>query len=179
MGDHRAQPRPARQVRDRDPRRDRGTEAILRRFTRNASHPGYQAMLELGRARKTIFIAPYLRDRDLQREINEGLNLIESWNRINASSSSARAVSSRPTAATSSNSGCSPCTSCKPPPSTSHPDDSRHPRRTRMAGRVHRRRPTRSDRAVLGAPSARATPAHLALGATFLNGTRGSAMRAS
>jgi TnpA family transposase len=59
------------------------TEAILRRFTRNASHPGYQAMLELGRAQKPIFIARYLRDRDLQREINEGLNLIEAWNRVN------------------------------------------------------------------------------------------------
>jgi TnpA family transposase len=45
------------------------TEAILRRFTRNASHPVYQAMLELGRAQKSIFIARYLRDRDLQREI--------------------------------------------------------------------------------------------------------------
>jgi TnpA family transposase len=40
-------------------------------------------MLELGRAQKTIFIARYLRDRDLQREINEGLNLIEAWNRVN------------------------------------------------------------------------------------------------
>jgi TnpA family transposase len=59
------------------------TETILRRFTRNASHPVYQAMLELGRAQKTIFIARYLRDRDLQREIEEGLNLIESWNRVN------------------------------------------------------------------------------------------------
>jgi hypothetical protein len=48
------------------------TEAILRRFTRNASHPVYQAMLELGRAQKTIFLARYLRNRDLQREINEG-----------------------------------------------------------------------------------------------------------
>ena len=59
------------------------TEAILRRFTRNASHPVYQAMLELGRAQKTIFVARYLRDRDLQREIEEGLNLIEAWNRVN------------------------------------------------------------------------------------------------
>jgi TnpA family transposase len=40
-------------------------------------------MLELGRAQKTIFIARYLRDRDLRREIEEGLNLIESWNRVN------------------------------------------------------------------------------------------------
>ena len=43
----------------------------------------YQAMLELGRVQKTIFVARYLRDRDLQREIEEGLNLIESWNRVN------------------------------------------------------------------------------------------------
>jgi len=64
----------------------RGTasaEAILRRFTRNASHPVYQAMLEVGRAQRTIFIARYLRDRDLQREINEGLNVVEAWNRVN------------------------------------------------------------------------------------------------
>jgi len=60
------------------------TEAILRRFTRSASHPTYQAMLELGRAQKTIFAARYLRDRDLQREIGEGLNVIESWNRANS-----------------------------------------------------------------------------------------------
>ena len=60
------------------------TEAILRRFTRSASHPAYQAMLELGRAQKTIFAARYLRDRDLQREINEGLNVVESWNRANS-----------------------------------------------------------------------------------------------
>jgi len=59
------------------------TEAILRRFTRNATHPVYQAMLELGRVQKTIFVARYLRDRDLQREIEEGLNLIEAWNRVN------------------------------------------------------------------------------------------------
>ena len=60
------------------------TEAILRRFTRSASHPTYQAMLELGRAQKTIFAARYLRRRDLQREINEGLNVVESWNRANS-----------------------------------------------------------------------------------------------
>ncbi|MDN5772093.1 MAG: transposase, partial [Microlunatus sp.] len=60
------------------------TEAILRRFTRTASHPTYQAMLELGRAQKTIFVARYLRDRALQREINAGLNVVESWNRANS-----------------------------------------------------------------------------------------------
>jgi TnpA family transposase len=56
------------------------TEAILRRFTRAASHPTYQAMLEVGRAQKTIFVARYLRDRDLQREIHDGLNVAEGWN---------------------------------------------------------------------------------------------------
>lgn len=60
------------------------TEAILRRFTRTANHPTYQAMLELGRAQKTIFIARYLRFRELQREINSGLNVVESWNRANS-----------------------------------------------------------------------------------------------
>jgi len=57
------------------------TEAILRRFAKaNSIHPTYQAMIETGRAQKTIFTARYLRSRDLQREINEGLNVVESWN---------------------------------------------------------------------------------------------------
>jgi TnpA family transposase len=61
------------------------TEAILRRFMKaNAAHPTYQAMIELGRAQKTIFLARYLRSRGLQREIHEGLNVVESWNRANA-----------------------------------------------------------------------------------------------
>ncbi len=60
------------------------TEAILRRFTRTASHPTYQAMLEVGRAQRTIFVARYLRRRDLQREITEGLNVVESFNRANS-----------------------------------------------------------------------------------------------
>ncbi|WP_374101903.1 Tn3 family transposase [Streptomyces sp. MC1] len=37
--------------------RTASTEAILRRFTRNASHPIYAAMMEVGRAQKTIFVA--------------------------------------------------------------------------------------------------------------------------
>ncbi len=47
-------------------------------------HPTYQAILEVGRAQRTAFVARYLRDRDLQREINEGLNVVESWNRANS-----------------------------------------------------------------------------------------------
>ncbi|MEU5106098.1 MULTISPECIES: transposase [unclassified Streptomyces] len=64
--------------------RTASTEAILRRFTRNASHPTYAAMLEVGRAQKTIFVARYLRLRDLQREVEEGLNVMESSNGANS-----------------------------------------------------------------------------------------------
>jgi len=60
------------------------TEAILRRFTRSASHPTYQAMLEIGRAQRTIFVARYLRSRQLQREITEGLNVVEAFNGANS-----------------------------------------------------------------------------------------------
>ena len=61
------------------------TAAILRRFQQaNAMHPAYQAMLETGRAQRTLFAARYLRDRDLQREINAGLNVAESWNAGNS-----------------------------------------------------------------------------------------------
>ena len=39
-------------------------------------------MLEIGRAQRTIFVARYLRDRDPQREIEEGLNVVEAWNAV-------------------------------------------------------------------------------------------------
>ncbi|MEV5893770.1 Tn3 family transposase [Nonomuraea fuscirosea] len=64
--------------------RTASTEAILSRFTRTASHPAYQAILEIGRAARTTFVARYLRDRDLQREIEEGLNVVEARNRANS-----------------------------------------------------------------------------------------------
>lgn len=51
----------------------------------NAGHPTYQPMIELGRAQKTTFLCRYLRRREPQREIEEGLNVIESWNRANRS----------------------------------------------------------------------------------------------
>ncbi|MGH9151965.1 MAG: Tn3 family transposase [Acidimicrobiales bacterium] len=59
-------------------------EPLVRHGQQHASHPIYQAMLEPGRAERTAFVCRYLRDRDLQREIEEGLNVIESWNRVNA-----------------------------------------------------------------------------------------------
>ncbi|WP_053664608.1 Tn3 family transposase [Streptomyces sp. MMG1121] len=64
--------------------RTASTEAILPRFTRNASHPTYTAMLEVGRAQKTMFVARYLRLRDFQREIEDGLHVMESSNGANS-----------------------------------------------------------------------------------------------
>ena len=60
------------------------SEVILRRFTRNApQHPTYQALAELGKAVKTIFLCQYLHSEALRREIHEGLNIIENWNSAN------------------------------------------------------------------------------------------------
>lgn len=44
------------------------TEAILSRFTRAASHPAYQAMLEIGCAQKTILVSLPARPRPAARD---------------------------------------------------------------------------------------------------------------
>lgn len=41
-------------------------------------------MLEVGRARKTVFVARYLQLRELQREVEEGLNVMEASNGVGA-----------------------------------------------------------------------------------------------
>jgi len=59
-------------------------ETILRRFTRNnLQHPTYQALAEVGRAVKTIFLCRYLHSLALRRETQEGLNVIENWHSAN------------------------------------------------------------------------------------------------
>lgn len=61
------------------------TEAILKRFTKgNLLHPTYQALAELGKAVKTIFLCKYLHSVELRQEINAGLNVVENWNGANS-----------------------------------------------------------------------------------------------
>jgi TnpA family transposase len=61
------------------------SEDILRRFSRgNRQHPTYQALCELGKAIKTIFLCQYLASEALRREIHAALNVIETWNSANS-----------------------------------------------------------------------------------------------
>ncbi|MGW5983867.1 Tn3 family transposase [Bacillus mycoides] len=59
-------------------------ESILKRFTRDTQHPTYQALCELGKAMKTIFLCDYLHFEEIRREIHEGLNTVEHWNSVNS-----------------------------------------------------------------------------------------------
>jgi len=60
------------------------TEAILRRFTRdNLKHPTYQALLELGKVKRTMFLCQYLSSEVLRQEVQDGLNVVERWNGTN------------------------------------------------------------------------------------------------
>lgn len=61
------------------------TDVVLKRFNRsNVQHPTYQALAELGKAIKTIFLCQYLQSEALRQEIHEGLNVVERWNNANS-----------------------------------------------------------------------------------------------
>ena len=60
------------------------TESILKIFSRSEiQHPTHKALVELGRAVKTIFLCRYLHSEALRQEVNEGLNVVERWNGAN------------------------------------------------------------------------------------------------
>jgi TnpA family transposase len=60
------------------------TDVILKQFHRSETqHPTHQALSELGRAVKTIFLCRYLHSVALRQEIQEGLNVVERWNGAN------------------------------------------------------------------------------------------------
>ena len=56
-------------------------EALLKRFiSDNVQSPLYKAILELGRALRTIYVCRYLTSKELRIEVEEALNVIENWN---------------------------------------------------------------------------------------------------
>ena len=60
------------------------SEVILKRFMRsNRMHPTYQALIELGKAKRTLFLCRYLGSETLRQEVNAGLNVVENWNSAN------------------------------------------------------------------------------------------------
>jgi TnpA family transposase len=57
---------------------------ILKRFMRsNRKHPTYQALIELGKAIRTIFLCGYLISEAIRQEVNAGLNVVENWKSAN------------------------------------------------------------------------------------------------
>ncbi len=58
-------------------------DILLKRLcANNAKHPGYQALLEIGKAKRTIFLCRYLSDEKLRIHVNEMLNLVERLNGV-------------------------------------------------------------------------------------------------
>jgi len=59
-------------------------EVLLKRFiSDNIQSPLYKAILELGRAVRTIYVCRYLSSKELRIEVEEALNVIENWNSSN------------------------------------------------------------------------------------------------
>ena len=56
---------------------------FVKRFSQNNyDHPVYKALLEIGKANKSIFLCKYIESEDLRIEINEGLNVVERMNNV-------------------------------------------------------------------------------------------------
>ena len=59
-------------------------EVILKRFiSDNLQSPLYKAILELGRAVRTIYMCKYLIFKELRVEVDESLNVVENWHSCN------------------------------------------------------------------------------------------------
>jgi TnpA family transposase len=62
----------------------RETEGTFPFSSRPEATYSYQAVLELGKVRKTIFLCEYLNSEALlEQESEEGLNVVENWNSTN------------------------------------------------------------------------------------------------
>lgn len=58
-------------------------DVLIKRFGKNnEDHPVYQALLEIGKAEKTIFLCRYFSQEELRVEIHESLNVVERVNGI-------------------------------------------------------------------------------------------------
>ena len=56
---------------------------LVKRFSNdNFNHPVYKALMEIGKANKSIFLCKYFKDANLRIEINEGLNVVERLNHV-------------------------------------------------------------------------------------------------
>ena len=56
---------------------------LIKRFSQNNyNHPVYKALVEIGKANKTIFLCDYLSSEELRIEVNEGLNVVERLNSV-------------------------------------------------------------------------------------------------
>jgi len=56
---------------------------LVKRFSKdNYNHPIYRALLEIGKANKSIFLCEYLESEELRIEISEGLNVVERLNNV-------------------------------------------------------------------------------------------------
>jgi len=56
---------------------------LIKRFSNNNyNHPVYKALVELGKANKTIFLCQYLASEELRIEVNDGLNVVERLNSV-------------------------------------------------------------------------------------------------